>query len=81
MLGKNTHSSFRRVLRLCVSVGDNMTDVIAALNCIYVAEQTACEWVEALTLKKDVRARPATEMIEKVKNPEEDFRTDEEGFV
>lgn len=58
-----------------------MTDVIAALNCIYVAEQTACEWVEALTLKKDVRTRPATEMIEKVKNREEDFRADEEGFV
>lgn len=63
------------------SVGDNMTDVIAALNCIYVAEQTACEWVEALTLKKDVRARLAMEMIEKVKKREEDFRTDKEGFV
>lgn len=58
-----------------------MTDVIAALNCIYVVEQTACEWVEALTLKKDVRARLEMEMIEKVKKQEEDFRTDEEDFV
>lgn len=32
-----------------------MTDVITALNCMYVAGGTACEWVEPLTLKKDVR--------------------------
>lgn len=49
------------------SFGNNMTDVITALNCIYVAEWTACEWVELLTLKKDVHVRLAIEMIEKVK--------------
>lgn len=49
---------------------------------MYVAEQTACEWVEVLTLKKDVVcARPAEELIEKVIKQEKDFWTDKEGFA
>lgn len=36
------------------SFGNNVTDVIAALNCTYMAEGTACEWVVSLTLKKDL---------------------------
>lgn len=51
-----------------------MTDVITALNCIYVAEWTACEWVESLTLKKDLHVRLAIEMIEKVKNERKTLR-------
>lgn len=43
--------------------------MITVLNCIYVAEQTACEWAEELTRKKDaVGVKRAKEMIEKVIN-------------
>lgn len=58
-----------------------MTDVITALNCMYVAEWTACEGVEPLTLKKDLHVRLAIEMNEKSEKWEEDFGTDEECFV
>lgn len=56
------------------SLWDNMTDVIAALNCMYVAEWTACEWAEALTLKKDLHVRLAMGRIEKVKNERKTLR-------
>lgn len=56
-----------------------MTDVITALNCIYVAEGTACEWAESLTLKKDLHVRLAIGRTEKnVKNKRKDFKPDEE---
>lgn len=66
---KSTASLFRRVARTCVPLWNCLTDVITALNCIYVAEQTACEWAEELTRKKDaVGVKRAKEMIEKVIN-------------
>lgn len=61
------------------SLGNNVTDVIAALNCTYMAERTACEWVEALTLKKDLHVRLAIGRTErKSEKREEDFKTVEE---
>lgn len=79
---KGTASWFRRVAGTCVPQWNSLTDVITALNCIYVAEQTACEWVESAHPKKRRGARETGKgNYWESDKKEEDLETDEEGFV
>lgn len=54
-----------------------MTDVITALNFMYVADQTAFEWVESLTLKKDWQS----EGLKKAKNERKTLSQMKEFFA